>query len=236
MSISGGKRKRSSKSSRYEGKGRSWKSTRVQMGPSRKLVMVSNVRSAVSPTLVTKLQYTYNGASITANQDFNKINLNSLFDPDRSYTGHQPYGFDQLAALYKKYRVDRCDCDIQLVNVGGEDVSLLYVSVPSNETTDYTILNGIEMPFQTGVVAVAIEAPVRFKRSFYPHVITGVTKEKYMSDDLYAADVGASPTEALVLHQLVSQSNPALGANSLRIIGTITYTCTFYDALVLGPS
>lgn len=31
--------------------------------------------------------------------------MNSLFDPDFTYTGHQPYGFDQWAALYTTYVV-----------------------------------------------------------------------------------------------------------------------------------
>jgi len=31
--------------------------------------------------------------------------LNSLFDPDLTGTGHQPYGFDTLASLYYRYKV-----------------------------------------------------------------------------------------------------------------------------------
>lgn len=30
---------------------------------------------------------------------------NSLFDPDQTGTGHQPYRFDQLAAIFQRYRV-----------------------------------------------------------------------------------------------------------------------------------
>lgn len=32
--------------------------------------------------------------------------LSSLFDPDLTGTGHQPYGFDSFAALYYRYKVD----------------------------------------------------------------------------------------------------------------------------------
>lgn len=33
------------------------------------------------------------------------MRMNSLFDPDQTGTGHQPYYFDQLAALYGRYHV-----------------------------------------------------------------------------------------------------------------------------------
>ncbi|AYP28731.1 MAG: putative capsid protein [Circoviridae sp.] len=36
---------------------------------------------------------------------FNNFSMNSLFDPNRTGTGHQPYGFDQLAAFYGRYYV-----------------------------------------------------------------------------------------------------------------------------------
>ena len=31
--------------------------------------------------------------------------MNSLFDPNRTGTGHQPYGFDQLSTFYNRYYV-----------------------------------------------------------------------------------------------------------------------------------
>lgn len=36
---------------------------------------------------------------------FNNYSMNSIFDPNRTGTGHQPYGFDQLATFYNRYYV-----------------------------------------------------------------------------------------------------------------------------------
>jgi len=36
---------------------------------------------------------------------FNNFSMNSLFDPNRTGTGHQPYGFDQLSTFYNRYYV-----------------------------------------------------------------------------------------------------------------------------------
>ncbi len=45
--------------------------------------------------------------------------LNSLYDPDLTGTGHQPYGFDQFAALYSRYKVDRVHIDVLFTTPGG---------------------------------------------------------------------------------------------------------------------
>lgn len=36
---------------------------------------------------------------------FNNFSMNSLFDPNRTGTGHQPYGFDQMTTFYNRYYV-----------------------------------------------------------------------------------------------------------------------------------
>lgn len=41
-----------------------------------------------------------------------KFRLNSLFDPNETNTGHQPYGYDQMTALYSRYQVFGCLVEI----------------------------------------------------------------------------------------------------------------------------
>ena len=43
------------------------------------------------------------------------MRMNSLFDPDQTGTGHQPYYFDQFAALYNRYTVlgSKANCRVQ---------------------------------------------------------------------------------------------------------------------------
>jgi len=42
------------------------------------------------------------------------FNLNSIFDPDRTGTGHQPYGHDTFQTLYNRYRVKDRDWETSL--------------------------------------------------------------------------------------------------------------------------
>lgn len=41
---------------------------------------------------------------------------NGLFDPNDALGGHQPYGFDQYAALYNHYRVWKSVCTVEFFN------------------------------------------------------------------------------------------------------------------------
>jgi hypothetical protein len=43
--------------------------------------------------------------------------LSSLFDPNLTGSGSQPLSFDQLAAVYQKYLVLKCDWEVQATNL-----------------------------------------------------------------------------------------------------------------------
>lgn len=55
--------------------------------------------------------YTAGASGITGVEQ--AFRLNSMFDPDFTGAGHQPYGYDQLALLYKKYKVTSVDIAIK---------------------------------------------------------------------------------------------------------------------------
>ena len=108
------KRKRVTKRTirRKDGRKRSVKRRRVRVA---RRVRPSGARvhlrgpAGFPRSLTTTLTYfkqtlpTTDGAGIRTD---NKMRLNSCFDPDESGAGHQPYGFDQFAAVYKQYRVN----------------------------------------------------------------------------------------------------------------------------------
>ena len=55
----------------------------------------------------TVLKYSsFDNKSITGGLiNTHAFRLNSLYDLDYTYAGHQPYGYDQLAAIFNKYQV-----------------------------------------------------------------------------------------------------------------------------------
>lgn len=68
---------------------------------------VSRFNEILKPMRV-KMKYT-DGVLLTTTTGIGvttyAFRANSLFDPDQTGTGHQPYRFDQLAAIYQRYRV-----------------------------------------------------------------------------------------------------------------------------------
>lgn len=127
--------------------------------------------------------------------------LGSLFDPNLQVGGHQPYGFDQLAAVWKSYTV--------------YGVRIIITSDASNVTT--TALNGAVMCLRiassstltASLVSLSVEE-FREKAGClvwdgeqqggkldlgYMSIadIEGVEKNKVMNDNVYTAAVTSSP-------------------------------------------
>lgn len=50
------------------------------------------------------------------------FNLNSIYDPNRTGTGHQPLGHDQWYTFYSKYRVYGVTYDVSLTNMNADAV------------------------------------------------------------------------------------------------------------------
>jgi len=130
-------------------------------------------------------------------------NLNSLFDPDATGTGHQPYAYDQWSQFYGRYLVRRCR------------VRVLFAQ--SNDTSDTIVicgaLNGFsggtltqlqaqdlaESPFSKSDLLDRGSGQVRREMTFNFDLakISGATRVKYAADDRYAALISANPAEAI---------------------------------------
>ena len=60
------------------------------------------------------------------------LNLNSIFDPNRTGGGHQPYAHDTLSTLYNRYRVISCRYRVA-VNSSDNATDLQLAVIPTNE-------------------------------------------------------------------------------------------------------
>jgi hypothetical protein len=163
-----------------------------------------------------------------------RFRLNSLYDPDVTGTGAQPYMYDQLIAIYTKYIVRRCYVDITFANpsVAGLWVGWCYhTSTTSNDDpVGKELDNLISRPnftcvpisdFGTQMVTCRIEVPL--------HLVFGLSASQYLSvTDQYGAAYNANPLSEAYLDLFIVDPN-SLGTSYVRAVGRLVYDCQFFD-------
>jgi hypothetical protein len=140
-----------------------------------------------------------------------QFNLNSLYDPNRTGTGHQPLGYDTWATFYNKYRVDSTEVNIQPLSTTST-TAITSIIVPSNSGSTMTqMFQAHEHPFSKNATFQNNGQRAVLKAHYNMFQVTGVSLEKYLSDDLFTSALSASPSETLILHLVTedaAQSTP----------------------------
>lgn len=178
--------------------------------------------SGIPNAVIMKHKYceSFTGATTTtlATQIFN---LTSMYDPDHTGIGHQPYYYDQMAALYSKYTVIGVAYDIR-VNCGSNQI-LCGVKAQRDTTALSSISDVCERPGAKWALLNGAGTPKRFKGYFSLSRLFGVSKKAIMDDGDYSAAVGASPAKAYYLN--ISAQHPDGTSSSAY---QYTLTLTFY--------
>lgn len=201
----------------------------------RKTVNVNRALTPIPQRYITKMKYS-SVLATDASLGSYKMNLNSIYDPDFTGGGHQPYGFDQLAALYNRYRVIACGYRIQLAVVSTAS-SIMLTAMPSNQNVTAGTGSEIrENPRAKYIVQnPGASAVVLSGKSYLPSLV-GRNKAQYMADDRYQALVTANPSEDAFLNiQTFSPSTDVpLGSVAVQVV--MEYTVEFFDMKALGQS
>lgn len=207
--------------------------------------MLLNAVTPVKKSYSCKFVYgdliTLNSANLSTIYGTEKAyRLNSLFDPDFSVGGHQPYGFDQMAAMYNKYIVHGVKVEVWGVNPTNPGVTLgVQIQTPSDTNT----LQGRgpshvrEMPNvvqkfinTTGSQVVAVSEYIPMYRAL------GVSPQQARSDlSNYAATVVADPAIVPYLKLAINNIN-GIGVTGLNVEVRLTYYATLYDRVNLNQS
>lgn len=216
-------------------RGRRMYKRKGRKGKARKpTVNVNRALAPVAQRYITKLKFAADVA--TGADGFVRINLNSIWDPLRSGapSPDQPYGRDQLAILYNRYRVISCGWRFATPNAG---TPLQIAALPSNETYTTTAFADIrENPRAKYVTQHPTgNCYVMTGKTYLPSLV-GRTKSQYMADDRYQASINSNPAELAVLNIGVAVSNGQMVSNGQIINLLLEYTVEFFDVISLGPS
>lgn len=199
---------------------------------------VSATRSLapIPARFITKHKYSETFSLALSNSYQYKYNLNGMYDPNSTGGGHQPYGYDQLATLYNRYRVIKCSYTISGIQSDSPGTNTRLVAVPSNAATTFTTVSeACETPRAKFIVQGAAGSPLKTLHGWsYIPSLMGRSKAEYMADDRYQATNGSNPSELAILN-IVGGTLGDVGTSITAVI-TLEYTCEWFDLNQLAQS
>lgn len=163
----------------------------------RRSPKILTIRAPTMPTKIrlnfryfTNTQLTTNStATIIDRWDFR---ANSLYDPDYTYTGHQPLCYDQWTAFYNHYRVTGAKITIKVTKQGGDGAAFLLRC----GDVAYTTLTSYNLQENLGQMWKRFnpdKGSITLSSTFSARKLLG----RKMHDLDYAADVTTNPVETV---------------------------------------
>lgn len=162
-------------------------------------------------------------SSITATSHV--FRTNSIFDPDWTGTGHQPYGHDQYAAIYKHYRVTSSTLTATSASQGSNNVLGVTLRSSSTAITDPENIREVK-----GTRFVALSASLDSRSvAMSSNLNNAIVTENQQS--LFGSD----PIEQDFFHVWIAPNGAAEPTNQAILID-IVYYVEMWEPIILGSS
>lgn len=164
--------------------------------------------------------------------------INSIYDPDGAVGGHQPYGYDQLTALYGRYRVLKTRWRVAFgTSTGTMHVVVLPVSgaLANSIASDTTFQTACEMPrARSAVIGGGGSPAINLNGTIDLPALTGATITEYKSDDRYSAAINTDPSTVMYLY--VGYYNPTASTVVIQTRVELEFFCELYQPIAQGGS
>jgi len=197
-----------------------------------------NVNKALKPfaqRYITKLKYAETIFINSGGPQAYRFRLNSTFDPNFSGVGHQPYGRDELANIYNRYRVISCSYTVSAVDQSGQYITVC--ALPSNEQVNTLSLQEmLENPRAKFIVQAPNASMKMLKGKVSIPSLVGRTKDQYMADDRYQAQFDANPSENALLNIYVQRLDGGANVLNVPLQVTLNYVVEWFDVKNLPQS
>lgn len=158
---------------------------------------VVSLREAFPKRLFVPMVYSSDLITLTCTVGagaYHLMSQNSLYDPDITGSGHQPYGFDQWSAMYNYYRVHAFKMKMCAVNQTDTQPITIVFNTNSVTSGPTDIDTAKETPNAITRRGGANKTPVCLETYRTLAFTCGVPKRNVATDDLFRAAVNTSPS------------------------------------------
>ena len=162
------------------------------------------------------------GTGVPSHHIFNAC---SIFDPDTSGVGHQPYGHDQYATIYNHYRVDKA---IITVTPTLQSTAIIGVALQSDTTQQ---LDRDVCRERKGAVVMPLQGNNRANKL----QLTYYRKGTFPLDtsDSYSALFGNNPAESVYFDLFMMGNANSQNPGGITFQVTVSYFCTLWEPKTL---
>lgn len=187
-------------------------------------------------------RYTLSGTTLlTTFGSEQSFRLGSLFDPDFTGTGHQPFGYDQLTPFYVRYLVTHVDIVVTFSDPSTDGVYVgAFIKSYNDPATlvNCTIGQAMERP---NVFCQALNNTgsqrITFKKSVNLAAISGMTDAEYAGAwATTGALVTTNPALSPYLSIAVADSNGAASSASCKVTVELKMRSIFCERVMPGQS
>jgi len=166
-----------------------------------------------------------------------QFNLNSIYDPDRTGTGHQPYFRDQMAQFYDFYKVLGCKVTINCT------VLQAHCNVVFRADDNTTVVSNftLEQERPGATKCLVCQPPVKniyFKKYFSIPKVLRISPKEYRQDDTLKTAIGSNPSASYpaILNILFENADHAGSADTIIMNAVLEYDVMLMDLTVQSQS
>lgn len=167
------------------------------------------------------------------------IQLNSLFEPVDGQS-LQPYGFDQMATLYGRYKVVRTTVRISISSATSSNTMMLLVMAqPTTGGGTLSAVDGIAASARPNVSTVYSPATTSavWQRTYNIAEVAGMTQREFDGNvEEFAAVVAANPTRMPTLSFAVCSKAAGVTSQSVYYHVLIDQQVEFFSRITLAAS
>lgn len=211
------------------------KSYRRRNAPSTSIIRYP---SAFSDRQVVKLRYmeTVDLTGTTGAVGTQLYRGSSLYAP-RYTAGHQPMGFDELSALYRKYLVYGCKCKVTF-NSTSNNLMQVSLSAKSIDSTSLSVSTIAERGYAKTAYIFGGSNNAHGQKTLKMYQsskrMAGV-KKITAADGEFTAATNASPSNNWYFHLAIGDPNTSDTVTATCIV-ELKYYALMYDRILLGQS